>query len=291
VDKENDFYKVGKPAILVCVSLAFFSLPVLSQIINGDFETSEPNRLGNIPTGWETENYALIHESYTPMFERGQTVDWSFADATVTPAQGDGFLVLSTGDMGSDSSTTYGLARQLVKFTSGQTLHGKYFFGTGDYLGWNDYAEIRAIPKDPNRLRGFQIEYIDVAIVGDYGSTDGWETFSHTFTKDDEGEYYLTFGVYDKTDAIYKSYLMIDDIQCGILPPEGDYNADGLINYADIITFNQVVYQDCNDVNSICHYVDLAGNVVSYDYNDDGWITPEDVEPVIQNWLWKPEED
>jgi hypothetical protein len=199
--------------------------------------------------------------------------------------------VLSTGDIGSDSASVKGVAKQLIKFNKGDTLHGKYFFGTGDYLGWNDYAEISLTAADPNKQRGFQLEYIDVATVGDYKSTDGWQSFSYTFNEYDAGEYYLSFAVYDKTDAIYKSYLMIDDIKCSVLPPEGDYNADGDINYADIITFNNVVFQDCTDPNAICTYFDIAGNEISYDKNGDDLITPEDMAPVAENWLWAPIED
>ncbi|MFI4912525.1 MAG: hypothetical protein ACIAQZ_12740 [Sedimentisphaeraceae bacterium JB056] len=289
MDKESDLFNVSGYTAIVCLMLAFFSFPALSEIVNGDFELSEPNDLGSIPTGWITENYAMVHDTFTPVFERGQSVTWSFPDSTVTPAEGESFLVISTGDIGVDTASTYGLAKQLCTFEEGQTLHGKYFFGTGDYLGWNDYAEIWLAPYDPNVSRGITIQSVDVSIVGDYQSTDGWQTFSHTFTAQDAGDYYIIFGVYDKQDAIYKSYLMIDDVKCSTLPPGGDFNADGDVNYEDITTFNEVLYQDCTDPNAICTYTDISGNEVSYDYNQDGLLTPEDVVPVTQNWLWNDE--
>ncbi len=268
--------------------LMFFPFPAYSAIVNGDFEMSEPNALGALPVGWTTKNYARVHESFTPVFERGQQVTWSFLNNTVLPATGSKFLVLSTGDIGPDSATTHAIASQLVTFKKGETLRGKYFFGTGDYLGWNDWAEIRLKPADPNSGRTILVKYVDVQEVGDYSSTDGWQMFSHKFNAYDQGEYHLECIVSDRTDAIYKSYLMIDSVESSRIPPDADFNADGKIDYLDLAVFASVLYQDCTDPNSTCTYIDAGGNEVSFDFNNDQMITPADMEPLGDNWLWKP---
>lgn len=269
--------------------LSFFSFQAYTAVVNGDFEMSEPNSLGAVPIGWTTKNYARVHEAYTPIFERGQQVSWSFESNRVLPAKGASFLVLSTGDIGADSSITFANAMQLINFKKGDTLRGKYFFGTGDYLGWNDYAEIKLIPFDPNSgKRTMTVTNIDVQMVGDFSSTDGWQTFSHEFTAAQAGMYYLFFGVYDKTDAIYKTYLMIDDVEVGPVPKAADFNADGKVDYVDLSIFANVLYQDCTDPNAICTYMDITGNEVSYDFDQDQTITPSDMTPLGDNWLWKP---
>ncbi len=278
--------------VLFASFLSIFSFPASAQVMNGDFELSEPNALGALPTGWTTKNYARVHESYQPVFERGQQASWSFYDNTVLPWSGSKFLVLSTGDVPgvSDSAITHGMARQLITFKKGDTLRGKYFFGTGDYLGWNDWAEVKLVPYDPNdrTKRSILVKYVDVQEVGDYKSTDGWQTFSHQFTVADAGSYYLECIVWDRTDAIYKSYLMIDAVESSQLPPDADYNADGKVDYADLAVFASVLYTDCTDPNSICTYIDAKGEEVSFDFNNDQTITPEDMAPLGDNWLWKP---
>lgn len=270
------------------VILLFLSIPACGAIENGDFEISEPNAIGSVPTGWSTQNYARVHQSFTPTFERGQTVTWSFENNTIVPATGNNYLLLSTGDIGYDHLTSYGMASQNCFFKKDQTIRGLYFFGTGDYLGWNDYAEIRLIPTDPNntRLRSILVEYIDVASVGDFKSTDGWQPFSYKFKQDETGEYSLEFIVYDKTDAIFKSYLAIDHVKCEYLPPAGDYNGDGTVDNLDLATFNSVLYTDCSDPNAITTYIDAAGNEMSFDVNNDKQITPEDSKPMLKYWLW-----
>lgn len=278
--------------VLVFVFLLIFSNIARCHIINGNFEQTEPNDFGADPTGWTTQNYARVHSSFTPVFERGQKATWHFEDNTIVPYSGEKFLVLSTGDMGADHLTTFGLAMQACQFEAGKTVMGRYFFGTGDYLGWNDYAEIKLIPVDPNdrNIRSILVEYVDVAQVGDYGSTNGWIPFSHTFTEEDEGYYYLTFAVYDKIDAIFKSYLAIDHVETVSLPPGGDFNADGKVDNLDLAIFFNALYQDCEDPNSICTYIDAAGNERSFDYTGDGLVTPADAAPLIKNWLWNRED-
>ena len=275
-------------SVLFVLLLSIFSFPAFSAIVNGDFEMSEPNAIGTLPVGWTTRNYARVHETYTPAFERGQQAVWSFENNTVTSASGRSFLVLSTGDIGPDSTITHGMAKQLINFKKGETLRGKYFFGTGDYLGWNDWAEIRLVPFDPNSRRSILVKYVDVQEVGDYSSTDGWQIFTHEFNAYDEGAYYLECIVWDRTDAIYKSYLMIDSVESSQVPPDADFNADGKVNYSDLTVFANVLYQDCTDPNAICTYIDARGEEVSFDFNQDKLITPDDMEPLGNNWLWKP---
>lgn len=315
MEKETFFTGFRKRSLRVLAVAIIFSFPAFSQIVNWDFEQTEPNELGAIPIGWNTENYALVHREFTPCFERGQRCHWSFEGNTVTTESGNAFLVLSTGDYGYDACgresfsgrTNKGVAWQECTFYEGDTIYGRYFFGTGDYVGWNDKAEIKIIPSDPNnepRLQEIVLAYIDVAMVGDFRSTDGWLAFSHTFTYADKGSYYLELGVYDVKDSIYKSYLMVDFIKIGDPFRAGDFNADGKVDILDMLAFDVALYQDCefpddpNDPNSICYYDNIFGDKVPFyrdpetgvDYRDEyGRTTLDALRPVFRNWLWKDE--
>lgn len=216
--EEEDFLK-GKSmkcfikflCIFVCIAA-----PCFADILNSDFEYSnEPLEGENFrrPTDWVSENYAAVHQSFIPTPEHGQNPNWLIPNNEMLPYQGSSFLVLSTDDIGPDGGENYALANQSTNFQAGQILRLHYFFGTFDYVPYGDFATINLLDQQGSKHEIFKITTND---VGNYGSTDGWQLFEHTFTESNQGIYTLSLEVEDATDAIYKSYFAIDAI--GIIP-------------------------------------------------------------------------
>ena len=67
---------------------------VKAGILNGGFELPDPID-PNKPRDWNTFNYVARHSQFTPQPEHGQTVLWDIP----APAEGDYFVLLSTGDI------------------------------------------------------------------------------------------------------------------------------------------------------------------------------------------------
>ena len=270
--------------IVVCCVIEAYQA---NKIFNGNFEQC----IDTCPTGWEFENFASCRNIFTPVFENGQThrIDWF--NLTTKPYEGEKFLVLSTGDIGADSETSYGRVTQQIELQAGDVFRGAYLFGTGDYYGWNDYANILLTPTDPNSsLRQIILVDISVQDIGDYRSTESWQVFETQILPAQAGEYYIDCGVFDRNDMIFKSYLMLDGFYCGRDGMAGDFDGNCTINFLDIAHFSQIYGTDCNDPNTNCTYTDCTGEVHSYDLNNDLVIEINDLEPAVVNWLWDIEE-
>lgn len=304
-----------------------------ADLVNGDFEVADPN--SEVITGWTTEYYAKVHTSFYPDPDRGRIDNWSIDENGLLPQNGQQFLLLSTGDLGSDNETSKGTAHQTFTAQPGETLLGWFFFGTCDYMGWNDRATIKLTIPDPNEPRepiklvwahidtppdgtvlgedrttiladgtilasdgetvigtdgDHYAQFQGVYDVTDYGSTDGWLPFSYTFTEETAGTYVFEAGVFDIGDQIYKSYLAIDNLRLCQLPPAGDLNGDCVVNTVDLGFFSNSLGLDCSDPNNLCDYINMNGQNISLDSNENGVIDPEDAWPIMQHWLWKPEE-
>lgn len=324
---------VPKVLALILISAFLINGAVVAELINGDFEVAEPN--STQITGWDTEFYAKVHDAFYPDPERGNISGWVLTDNGLLPKINDHFLLLSTGDIGPDNTTSKGVATQIFTAEPGESLLGWFFFGTCDYMGWNDRAIIKLNRPDPN-TPGEQIKLIWTHIdtppdgtvlgpnrttiqpdgtilaadgvtvvgtdgdhydqfqhvyrVGNYSSTDGWLPFSYTFTEETAGTYKFEAAVYDIGDQIYKSYLAVDGLKLCKLPPEGDLNGDTSVNAVDLAIFSNSLGLDCSDPNNMCDYINMNGQENSLDYNENGVIDPEDAWPIMQYWLWKPEE-
>jgi len=262
------------------------------QIQNGRFEVPDPDRATDWftpPKYWEFENYANLLSEFTPEPEQGQIVSWSIP----SPFEGQYFMLLSTGDIagpGSDSSTIRSSAWQTLYATSGETLIGAYFFGTCDYLPYDDFASITLEAADPNdELRPITLVEISVLDVGSYSSTDGWQPFQHTFDSSQTGEYIIRCEVNDKTDTRFKSYLAVDGLRiCQAIPAYGDLNRDCGVDLQDFSIFTSAWLADCQSVedpgsplydpNIPCSLADMDGS---------GIVDPNDLILMSEHWLEK----
>jgi hypothetical protein len=259
----------------------------LNKLANGTFESSVAAAFPSCPADWDLVNYAECHSEYFPVFENRQDRRISWSMDPVKADYGGCFCVLSTGDVTLDKDTSYSEISQAVSLAPGDILTGDWFFGTGDYLGWNDYASVMLMPADPNGpLEAIEVLHVDVADVGDYSSTDGWQKFALSFDEESSGNYLLTCGVYDRNDTIFKSYLMLDNLYAGEYIPRGDFNGDCRIDLLDLGTFADIYGTDCNQPAADCTYTDCAGRVLHMDDNGNLIIDIQDVAETVIFWLW-----
>jgi len=265
--------------VQVCASTA-----VYADIVNGGFEQSEPNDMLDFdpPFGWERENYAAVVNNFVPQPERGSTENWKIdVQAGLGPFEGQSFVVLSTGDVESDPM--YAEIRQQIEISAGQKLTGVYFFGTCDYIPFNDYATITLVPDPNSSLTDIILINISVTDVGNYGSTDGWGLFEHTFSEAEAGTYEIVLLVHDVDDNIFKSYLAVDNITLCSPPEYGDINHDCQVNMLDFAFMAVDWSNDCSDPN----YLSDPNNRCQYgtDINGDGPVDINDLWLMAENWL------
>jgi hypothetical protein len=247
----------------LCISLLISSCCVFSlgQLQNGGFNAADPdpNRVNHwfvpplfYPLHWETLNYACLHSSFIPYPEYGQTVSWTIP----APVEGNQFVLLSTGDaegIGSDPRIEFSSIQQTITACPGDILTGSYFFGTCDYRPFNDIGTITLMPIDPNNgLRPLVLLSICIEDLGDFQSTEGWQSFYHRFTEDTCGQYYLYCEVRDILDRSFKSYLALDNFRiCAGIPGFGDLNQDCSVDFFDFEILAKSWLADCNDPNVI----------------------------------------
>lgn len=237
------------------------------QLLNGGFEIPDEERPNEYydpplypPLHWDfydtayNLNYVALHSEFIPQPEQGQVVRW-FIPA---PVEGEHFVLLSTGDskgFRSESATEYSSIEQFITVNPGDVLSGYYFFGTCDYVPFNDTGLIKLLPADPNSGRD-EIQLVKVSVsdpeLGNYQATEGWQFFQYRFDENTNGEYLLYCEVRDIRDRIYKSYLALDGFRlCRNVPMYGDYNYDCVIDYHDVNILSRVWLADCNDPNVI----------------------------------------
>ncbi len=306
---------------LIYIGWVFAVVGILwGTVLNESFEIPDPNDNEWFipPLHWTrlTDNqyedcYAGIHSEFVPrpQYDRNRDlVHWNIPG----PVDGSRFVVLSTGDLGlnSDSIIDHAAISQVITFEPGQRLTGYFFFGTCDFLHYNDYGTISLFPVDPNSGLPEEIvlAYKDVMAVGDYGSMEDWEAFSYDFTASTAGTYELTCAVYDIHDTIYKSYLAVDGLRlCSPLWDKGDINMDCSIDLTDLFILSSAWLSECPDPNAMdgdpntvpvrpvppgyviipdpnymsdpncpCEISDLDGNY---------WVDHEDLRILTDNWL------
>lgn len=266
-----------------------------AQLRNGRFEIPDPNdnyQYYTPPKFWDCINYAGLHSSFipTPRLEHRDpnAVQWSIPSAF----EGNSFVVLSTGDTvgpGSDLPTVTGACiSQIISASPNNILMGNYFFGTSDYLPFNDTAIITLIPADSNDGTGeIPIVHINVQQVGDYGATDGWQSFFLTFDEQTAGDYLLYCEVSDDRDTTYQSYLAIDNIRlCLSTPEKGDITKDCSVDYEDFSILSSAWLRDCQaiiDPNSPLYDPNLPCSAA--DLNKSTVVDANDLLLMIENWL------
>ncbi len=198
-----------KILLLTAIGILTFScVSSASSINNSGFESSELGDGFDIPSGWHVENYCAVISNFLPDAYPGDKSAWQIdTNAELTAYEGSKFALISNGD----SSVSYGRMSQQITVHAGDIITGAYFFGTCDYVPWDDYAEIRLVAADSSGLENIILVHISVADVSNYGSTDGWVTFqSEAFTYLNCGTYTLECSVNDTADYQLESYFAID---------------------------------------------------------------------------------
>jgi hypothetical protein len=197
---------------LACLMIPFLCVNAIAILKPGfEYAIYDPITDLNRPVDWSYENYANVVSSYTPVTERGKILDWSI-DA---PCEGNSFLVLTTGSVGStpESAISYAKVYQETTFHVGEELSFNWFFGTSDYRPYYDYGLASLVPVNPaDNLNVIDLVRISVNDVGDFGSTNGWQYTSFTFNTANAGRYNLVFEVHDGTDVVYESFFAVDNI-------------------------------------------------------------------------------
>ncbi|MFH1614214.1 MAG: dockerin type I domain-containing protein [Planctomycetota bacterium] len=264
--------KTGIVLLVIIVLLCVFNC-LGDDILNPGFEFYTPVGDINEPNDWESYNFVSVMQEFTPHPEQGQDpwMNWKI-DYPLLPHDGNSFVVLSTGDIKPEPGEA--AMWQTVDFTTGQKLSGWYFFGTCDYLQWNDWATISLVAAD-GYVRTILLVSIDVATVGNYSSTNGWQYFEHIFSPIEEGTYQLKFFVSDYGDAIFKTYLAADDLHLCLAREYGDLNQDCKIDFLDFAVLAAYWQEFCSDPNS-CENADV---------DRSGFIDFNDLSVITENWL------
>jgi hypothetical protein len=246
-------------------------------------------------------------------FESDDTdVDWGISD----PVEGNHFVLLSTGGFSDVSAGDIqgSKIQNMVYLEAGDTVLGSYFFGTADYLNYNDYGHISLIfagdPNqfsDPNHIPEDIVPIpgtkCDVASVGDYGSTlnispstGGWISFSYTLLEPNQvGYYYLCCEVEDIIDKQYTSYYAVDGLRiCRGGDPLSDLDRDCDVDLVDFSTLSLAWLADCNDItnpcslaydpNIPCETADIDGS--RFIPNQNIWVDPNDLAIMTYEWLY-----
>jgi len=269
--------------VAVCFICVLITANSLCEIINGRFELYDYSEVFdfNTPTYWQRENYTAVVSHFVPNpVSGGFPSAWQINPQNgLYPYQGDSFLVLSTGNFVPDPQ--YAKVWQNITVAGGDKLIGTYFFGTCDYLRFDDYAEIKLIPFPPDLNRvTIEVLRISVADVNNYGSTRGWQKFGYTFDANQAGDYSLTISVTDLVDPIFETYFAVDSIVlCQESTDFGDFNLDCTTDFQDFALLAADWMKNCNDPNvfndpnSNCRYgTDITQNG-PIDANDLGFIS------------------
>ncbi len=256
-----------------------------AAVYNGGFEIIEPNSPEPFdpPDGWERQNYAAVLEQFIPHPPQGNVDNWKIdLGQGLKAAQGDRFVVVSSDDYAPDP--TVASIQQYVEVLAGQSIAGYYFFGTADYIPYNDYATIKLVPADSNLgLRDITVVRVEVADVNDYSSMEGWEYFERTFSPAESGPYHLIITVNDFSDAYYPSYLAVDGLSLCDQRPAYDINQDCAVDFADFSWLATDWLQDCNDPN---YLEDPNSNCyMGTDLDGNGPVDTNDLMLLTDSWL------
>jgi hypothetical protein len=214
----------------------------IPDVNNGGFE-EDPN----FPLHWEVTGYIPPIDEIPTIVEQYIFPDRHvYKDIILDPCEGQQFLVIQSG--GGAADTNYTELRQTIIVRPGDTISGVYFFGTSDYMPYNDRCVIGLADPcfpflHPDRIEKWEMQTImafeDVNGVGDRSSTLGWKPFSHTFTDSEAGDRLLVLLVEDAIDYLYPSFLAVDALHivpgpaCRFLI-SGDLNDDCKVDFLDI---------------------------------------------------------
>ena len=240
---------------------------------NGLFECGDPNltifdfippiyweRIPHPESYNQDDSYVSLHSS---LEHENQRIKWEIEN----PFEGDTFVLLSTGGEDADDIIIKGSKMsQEVFLNAGDTILGAYFFGTTDYLYYNDYGQISLLfagdPNDYPDPNDMPVNVIpipgtrcDVQAVGNYKSTKtlmpetgGWISFTHTVEPNQIGPYLLTCEVVDEFDLRVNSYFAIDGLRiCRGGKPISDLNDDCDVNLVDYSIFSEAWLSFCPD--------------------------------------------
>jgi len=275
---------------LVCIVLIWLVGSGGADIFNGGFELSDPvNSFGvSPPTGWKNNNYTnIVSRLDMDLIDEDYTDNWSqdIIDDGLDPYEGDYLVLLSTESNVPRDEIGYANISQQITVQRGERISGVYFFGTCDYLPFDDYAEIRLVSDpntmpDPNNITLARIS-ISTPGIGSFASTEGWERFKHVFSEEQAGNYTLEIEVYDVLDLVWNSYLAVDALRLCKAPDNGDVNHDCDVDLQDFILLASDWLKDCTDPNEFCHpYTELSGD----DFVDFG-----DLDLFLNYWLFQPQ--
>ncbi|MFA5553464.1 MAG: hypothetical protein WCZ89_00640 [Phycisphaerae bacterium] len=250
-------------------------------LLNGDFEFFEYDEVAdsNLPSFWDTNNNVSVANHLIPQPFGGDTRNWKIDPLIgLPPAQGNYLLELDTGDILIGQSK----AAQIVTVNEGESISGFYFFGTADYMNYNDGALIRLNPITENN-RGIDLVYVDVSMVGDYSSMEGWKRFDYTFDANETGTYKLEITVFDVIDFKHTSFFCVDGLTICDTAYSGDIYLDCKVDFTDFALF-------ANDWQIDCSGTDFAHdpNYNCYrgtDINGNGMVDTEDLAIFVDNWL------
>jgi hypothetical protein len=261
-----------------------------SFISNGDFELYEPNEtLGfNTPNDWQIKNYAAVVENFIPNPQQGNADNWRIdPDIGLYSAQGNSFLLISTGDVRPDPNEAW--ASQNIYANEGERISGFYFFGTSDYMNYNDFGTIRLEPdgnNPPEDSNDVILVYVDVNQVGDHNSMPGWQRFDYVFDSNHTGEYKLVIWAEDEygTDYIFESYFAVDGLVLCDSSSPGDIYLDCCVDFTDFALFSTDWLKDCDDPNY--HYDPNSNHCLGTDLDNNGLVDTNDLWLFSENWLF-----
>jgi hypothetical protein len=273
---------------------------------NGGFELYDYNEFSGInePNGWHTErlpvyssyaNYEGVVHVFIPVPLQGSTSNWRIDPVKgLAPFEGNSLLVLNSGD----SSMNVASAWQSITIGEGDKLTGVYFFGACDYSPYNDFAEIKLVPKNNPLLNTILVAYADIQALGDYGSFGGWRRFAYTFNASEVGDYNLVLMVSDYIDYQLESFLAVDGlVLCpnhpGNPPPgKADFNCDCTVNFTDFAILandwmydcnNPIIYQD--DLGRARYYDPNCNCLLGTNLNGSGPVDVNDLKILSEHWL------
>ncbi|MCK4999227.1 MAG: hypothetical protein KAS23_06820 [Anaerohalosphaera sp.] len=284
----------------------------MSALTNSSFEIVDvPSRASGFdtPAFWDIIHYTAVKDHFEPkdLKDSEKNTFWwpEVKSDGLDAVSGNYFVLLSTGDLGWVTGNS--ILSQQINPAEGQSISFNYFFGTLDYIPYNDYASVRLIsPTDPNDVIDLLIVGLDTETndgyenyhqkidVGRHGSTEGWQHFEYRFTEATASEYIFEVAVYDVLDTIYRSYIALDNINLCYAPEYGDINHDCFVDMTDFSLFAADWLCDCSDPDNLpdpndCPWtLDRLGNVrtnFAGDINNDNAVNDTDLEMLTEQWL------
>ncbi len=273
---------------------------------SGSYDFLPPLYWTRIPhpdSHYQEECYAGIHSE----FQEGST-NWDITD----PFEGESFVVLHSGGFrGVQDREVKGAAiAQQVTLTAGDLIIGAYFFGTTDYMPYNDYGQIALeLAGDPNDYPDSQKSFIikesfcDIDEINSFRSTldispetNGWIPFSHVVEPNQVGPYYIRCEVVDERDSVYNSYYAVDGLRiCRGGKSQADLNFDCDVNLEDFSIISEAWLTFCPDIDVNDPNFPFDPNEVTIadpnipcqlaDIDNDWFVDPNDVVIFTDEWL------